>query len=236
MMNVEAVNAETENGGSVSMEIKGKTISGVIFDIDGVLLDSMKIWNDLGARYLIKNGIQPEEGLNKILFSMSMEQGADYLREHYVPDRTREELLEGIRGMLEDFYFHEVDLKPGARELVTYFSSNNLPVTAATSSPRQQIERALERNGLLEYIDRIFTNSEVGESKHSPKIYNMAAQYMNTSPEETLVFEDSLYALKTAKDAGYITVGVYDEYGESDVEGLKNTADIFLNRIDDFKV
>ena len=58
-----------------------------VFDLDGVLLDSMGIWNDLGARYLRSLGITPEEGLNEILFSMSMEQGADYLKEQYqLPD------------------------------------------------------------------------------------------------------------------------------------------------------
>ena len=58
-------------------------IKGIIFDIDGVVLDSMSIWNDLGARYLRSLNVEPEEGLNEILFSMSMEQGADYLKEHY---------------------------------------------------------------------------------------------------------------------------------------------------------
>ena len=54
-----------------------------VFDLDGVLLDSMGIWNDLGARYLRSLGVTPEEGLNEILFSMSMEQGAEYLHTHY---------------------------------------------------------------------------------------------------------------------------------------------------------
>ena len=58
-------------------------ICGVIFDLDGVLLDSMAIWNDLGARYLRGQGLVPEPGLNTILFSMSMEQGAAYLKAHY---------------------------------------------------------------------------------------------------------------------------------------------------------
>ena len=62
-------------------------ICGAIFDLDGVLLDSMAVWNDLGVRYLQKRGIQPEAGLSQILFSMSMEQGADYLKEQYqLPD------------------------------------------------------------------------------------------------------------------------------------------------------
>ncbi len=211
-------------------------IKGVIFDIDGVLLDSMGIWDDLGARYLRSLGKIPEEGLNKILFSMSMEQGAEYLNEHYGLNKSVKETVDGIGRMLEDYYFYEVLLKPGAKEVLEFLKSKNIKMAAATSSPRTHIEKALSRNGLLGYIDKIYTTGEVGVSKHSPDIYNLAADYLKTKPEETLVFEDSLYALKTAKEAGYVTVGVYDEKGESDQEGLKNQADLYLKKLDDFIV
>lgn len=211
-------------------------IKGVIFDIDGVLLDSMGIWDDLGARYLRSLGKIPEEGLNKILFSMSMEQGAEYLNEHYGLNKSVKETVDGIGRMLEDYYFYEVLLKPGAKEVLEFLKSKNIKMAAATSSPRTHIEKALSRNGLLGYIDKIYTTGEVGVSKHSPDIYNLAADYLKTKPEETLVFEDSFYALKTAKEAGYVTVGVYDEKGESDQEGLKNQADLYLKKLDDFIV
>ena len=211
-------------------------IKGVIFDIDGVLLDSMGIWDDLGARYLRSLGKIPEEGLNKILFSMSMEQGAEYLNEHYGLNKSVKETVDGIGRMLEDYYFYEVLLKPGAKEVLKFLKSKSIKTAAATSSPRTHIEKALSRNGVLEYIGIIYTTGEVGVSKHSPDIYNLTADYLKTKPEETLVFEDSLYALKTAKEGGYVTVGVYDEKGESNQEGLKNLADLYLKKLDDFIV
>ena len=63
-------------------------IKGVIFDIDGVLLDSMIIWTDLGERYLKSISAVPEEGLMEKLFSMSMEQGAQYLKDTYNIDKS----------------------------------------------------------------------------------------------------------------------------------------------------
>ena len=211
-------------------------IKGAIFDIDGVLLDSMGIWDDLGARYLRSLGRIPEEGLNKILFSMSMEQGAEYLNEHYGLNKSVKETVEGIGRMLEDYYFYEVLLKPGAKEILEFLKSKNIKMAAATSSPRTHIEKALSRNGLLGYIDKIYTTSEVGVSKHSPDIYNLAADFLKTKSEETLVFEDSLYALKTAKEAGFVTVGVFDEKGESNQAELENQADLYLKKLDDFIV
>ena len=211
-------------------------IKGAIFDIDGVLLDSMGIWDDLGARYLRSLDKIPEEGLNKILFSMSMEQGAEYLNEHYGLNKSVKETVEGIGRMLEDYYFYEVLLKPGAKEVLEFLKSKSIKMAAATSSPRMHIEKALSRNGLLGYIDKIYTTSEVGVSKHSPDIYNLAADFLKTKSEETLVFEDSLYALKTAKEAGYVAVGVYDEKGESNQAELENQADLYLKKLDDFIV
>ena len=211
-------------------------IKGAIFDIDGVLLDSMGIWDDLGARYLRSLDKIPEEGLNKILFSMSMEQGAEYLNEHYGLNKSVKETVEGIGRMLEDYYFYEVLLKPGAKEILEFLKSKSIKMAAATSSPRTHIEKALSRNGLLGYIEKIYTTSEVGVSKHSPDIYNLAADFLKTKREETLVFEDSLYALKTAKEAGYVAVGVYDEKGESNQAELENQADLYLKKLDDFIV
>lgn len=206
-------------------------IKGVIFDVDGVLLDSMGIWTDLGARYLVSIGKTPEEGLAEILFSMSMEQGAEYLREHYSIDLTAEEIGGGLQDMLRDFYYYEVQARPGAQQLLQAVSDAGIKITAATSSPREHIEKALERNGLLSYVDRMFTNAEIGKSKHSPDIYDAAADHMGTAPGETCVFEDSLYALRTAAAAGYHTVGVFDSKGESDQEGLRGSAEIYIHEL-----
>ena len=206
-------------------------IKGVIFDVDGVLLDSMGIWTELGARYLVSIGKTPEEGLAEILFSMSMEQGAEYLREHYSIGLTAEEIGTGLQDMLRDFYYYEVQARPGAQQLLQAVSSAGIKITAATSSPREHIEKALERNGLLSYVDRMFTNAEIGKSKHSPDIYDAAAGHMGTAPGETCVFEDSLYALRTAAAAGYHTVGVFDSKGESDQEGLRGSAEIYIHEL-----
>lgn len=209
-------------------------IRGAIFDLDGVLLDSMAIWNDLGARYLQNQGIQPEPGLSETLFSMSMEQGAEYMKQHYHLSQTAEEILAGIQEMLQDFYFYKVKVKEGAKELLAFLQEKGIPMTAATSSPREHVTRALQRNGLLDYLKKIDTTSEVGKSKHSPLIYRKAAEYMGIRPEETLVFEDSLYALQTAKQAGFRAIGVYDSAGETNQAGVKETGEVYLKKLTDF--
>ena len=220
--------------GVMNGEMKfGKDIKGVIWDVDGVLLDSMRIWKDLGARYLLKHGFEPEEGLGEILFSMSMEQGAAYLRQHYPLEKTSDEILDELADMLRDYYVREVRAKDGALELLAALEHAGVRMAAATSSPREHISAALERNGLLTYIGRIFTNSEVGSSKHSTDIYHASAGFLRLKRDEICVVEDSLYALKTAADAGYHTAGIYDENGERDQKGLEEMAEMYFRSLEE---
>ena len=216
-------------------EVQKNGICGAIFDLDGVLLDSMAVWNDLGVRYLQKRGIQPEAGLSQILFSMSMEQGADYLKAKYQLPDTPQEILNGIEQMIRDFYFYEVQPKEGARELLQFLQDQGVKMIAATSSPREHVTKALQRNGLYTYLQQIYTTGEVGVSKHEPLIYQLAAESLGTKPEETLVFEDSLYALKTAKNAGFRAIGVYDADGETNQEGVRQTGELYLKRLSEFE-
>ena len=209
-------------------------IRGAIFDLDGVLLDSMGIWEDLGARYLRRLHITPESGLNEVLFPMSMEQGAAYLKAHYPLQQSEAEICGGIARMLKDYYAQEVPAKPGAAALLAFLAERGVFMAAATSSPRAHVTAALDRLGLLPYLKAVFTTGEVGGSKHEPAIYHLAAERLGTAPEETLVFEDSLYALKTARAAGYCTVGVFDAHGEEDQAGLKAAAEVYLTALPEF--
>ena len=150
-------------------------IRAAIFDLDGVVLDSMSIWRDLGARYLLHRGLTPEPGLGELLFSMRMEQGADYLRTHY-PLPPEEDVLADLSAMLRDFYYNEVPEKDGARTALAFLRDRGVTVTAATSSPRTHVTRALERLVLLPYFRAIYTTCELGVSMHRPDIYHLACR------------------------------------------------------------
>ena len=156
-------------------------IWGAIFDLDGVLLDSMGIWEDLGARYLRRLHITPEPGLNEVLFPMSMEQGAAYLKAHYPLQQSEAEICGGIARMLKDYYAQEVPAKPGAAALLEFLAERGISMAAATSSPRAHVTAALDRLGLLPYLKAVFTTGEVGVSKHEPTIYHLAAESLGTA-------------------------------------------------------
>ena len=87
-------------------------VKGVIFDIDGVILDSMQVWDKAGEMYLQKLGLQPEPGLSKALETMSMNEGAKFLKERYCLDMDEDEIIKGINDTIK-FLSHEVRLKEG---------------------------------------------------------------------------------------------------------------------------
>lgn len=207
-------------------------IKGVIFDIDGVILDSMPIWDKAGEMYLSNMGVQPEEGLAETLFCMSMAEGAKFLKERYCLDMDEDEIIKGINETIEDFYAHQVQLKEGVELFLKGLQQQGIKVVAATSCDRQVFERALKRLNVIDYFGRIFTSTEVGAGKVKPDIYLAAAEYMGTLPKDTWVFEDALYAIKTAKSAGFRTVGVYDDSSKDSWDEIKTVSDIYFEKLD----
>ena len=209
-------------------------IRGVIFDVDGVLLNSMPVWENLGEIYLERLGIEAEKGLGETLFAMSLEEGADYLIENYGLKQTPGEIIAGLNREVQDFYGRKVPLKEGVRGYLQEFRDRKIPMAIATSGDRANAEAALKRLKVLSYFRAVFTCSEIGSSKSQPDIYYAAALQLDTDPSDTWVFEDALHAIRTAKKAGFRTAGVYDRASGRDLAQIRDTADIYLPEFKDF--
>ena len=209
-------------------------IRGVIFDVDGVLLNSMPVWENLGEIYLERLGIEAEKGLGETLFAMSLEEGADYLIENYGLKQKPEEIIAGLNREVQDFYGRKVPLKEGVRGYLQEFRDRKIPMAIATSGDRANAEAALKRLKVLSYFRAVFTCSEIGSSKSHPDIYYAAALQLDTDPSDTWVFEDALHAIRTAKKAGFRTAGVYDRASGRDLAQIRDTADIYLPEFKDF--
>ncbi|QHQ62319.1 HAD-IA family hydrolase [Anaerocolumna sedimenticola] len=207
-------------------------ITGAIFDLDGTILDSMSIWDKAGEMYLNSLGITAEPNLSKVMYSMSMKEGSEYLKNRYKLDLTYDAILDGINRTIEHFYYFQVLLKDGVTQFLDVLKKTGIKITLATSSDRKIIEKALIRLEVIYYFDRIFTCTEVGVSKEKPDIYLKAAEYMKTDIKSTWVFEDALYAIKTAKNAGFKTAGVFDDSSIADQNEIKSLSDIYLENLD----
>ena len=206
----------------------------MIFDADGTRLDSMPIWDDLGARYLKGIGIEAEPGLSEILFCMSLEESAAYMKRTYGLSQTEEEIRNGVLAKLDDFYVNEVQAKPGVSEFLRTLHERKVPMMIATSSSRHHIEAAMRRLGFLDYFAGIITCEEVGAGKSRPDIYLKCAEAMGLDPEEVCVVEDVIHAVRTANAAGFPTAGVYDAASAEDTEDMKKECSIWLYDFTDY--
>lgn len=208
-------------------------ITGAIFDVDGTLLDSMSVWDTIGEDYLRSIGYTPRENLNETFQTMSLHQAARYYQSEYRVGLPLEEIMDGVNGLLEDFYRRKAPLKPGAGDFVRELARCGVGLCIATATERPLVEAALGRHGVLDCFDDILTCTMVGSGKDQPFIYRQALERIGGDRSGVVVFEDALHAARTAKADGFPVAAVYDSH-EKRQDELKALADIYLTDFSQF--
>ncbi len=203
-------------------------IRGAIFDLDGTLLDSNPYWGKAPGAYLASLGKQAAPDLGDIVFSMTVPEATAYMKREYSLAETPEEIAAGINTMMERFYRFEIPIKDEVPALLRMLRDRGIPCVIASVTPRRLVEAALQRYDLLSYFKAVITTADVGIGKHAPDVYFRAADCLGSRAEETLVFEDAKHALKTAKNAGFITIGVRDAAMEGQEEEVLSFSDIYM--------
>lgn len=203
-------------------------IQAVIFDVDGVLFDSMWMWDELDEKYLRSLGLEMREETTKAVSKMSFEEAADYLRVEYRLDLTVEEIVGQIQDMVRNFYYQEVTLKAGVRRMLENLARRGIPAVIASASDLDMLEHALTRCQIRPMIKKVFTCSEVGAGKTRPDVFLAAAEYLGVQPEHCLIVEDSLHAIETAIQAGFVTGGVYDESSRLEQDDIRNQVTYYV--------
>lgn len=209
-------------------------ISGAVFDADGTLLDSMFVWDNLGARYLNTLGIKAEKGLEQTLAPMSLAEAACYLKNTYGLRQTAPEIIEGVNAVLFDFYSYEVTLKPGVKFLLDALRARQVPMVIATAGGRSVIEAALRHLEIAEYFTGIVTCTEVGAGKTKPDIYFAAARMFPVVNGDVWVLEDAVHAACTARAAGFRVARVFDASDPDDQTELRALSDFYIGDPADF--
>ena len=158
---------------------------------------------------------------------MSLLQSAQYIREKYQIPLSVEDIMDGVNRTVEDFYFHTVEPKPGVITFLEELHRRNIKMCIATATDRYQVEAALQRCNMLHFFSEIFTCTEVGSGKDRPEIFRKAMEHLQTDRNTTAVVEDAYHAAYTAKQDGFMVVGVYDSH-ESRQQELLSLTDLFL--------
>lgn len=204
-----------------------RQISGAIFDVDGTLLDTQSLWENLAADYLRSWGIKPAPDLNDTVRNLSLEQAAAYLIRKYALAKTPEQVIRGVLDRIDDFYRREAQPKGGVKAFLNFLQQRQVPLVLATATTAELVEAALRRCGLWSYFRGMVTCSSAG-GKDRPEIFEQARKILGTPKATTWVFEDSPVAVRTAKRAGFPAAAVYDATQKEAAPQLQLEADAYV--------
>lgn len=199
--------------------------SFAIFDMDGTLIDSMPYWGTLGAEYLGRRGAQMTDDLRQRIKPMTMtESAALFIREFDLPG-TPESVAAEMNDMMDAHYRADIPLKPGVKEYLASLRKKGVTLCVASATAEHLMERCLTRLGVRENFEFLLSCESVGAGKDRPDVYFAAARRLGAGAGECAVYEDAIYAAKTAKEAGFYVVGVYDESADKRWAELSALAD-----------
>lgn len=211
-------------------------IKGIIFDLDGTLIDSMQVWYDVDRRFLRENGIcDPPDDISDRIKKMTIDQSSELFIREFGLKCSKEYVIQRIEELVRLEYDENIPLKPFVPELLNFLDSRGIPCGVATVTYRSLAEAVLRRCGIRNRFKFLLTDVDFPDGKNSPDIYMKAAELLRTKPEETLVAEDSLHCVETAANAGFITAAVYDRAAAADRAALEKLADFYIMKLDEVK-
>ena len=190
-------------------------MSGFIFDMDGCLVDSIGAWHVAENNILAMAGVTLAKEERDELNALTLDEAAVWFHERFGILGSGDEVAREIVAHLLAFYRTESKATPGALEIVSALHDAGAPMCVLSSSPRAFMQAGLGHTGMLEFFadDLVISAEDRGLAKRNPSTFEFVCGQLGTPPSETWLFDDSWYALATARECGLHTVGVYSADG-----------------------
>jgi HAD superfamily hydrolase (TIGR01509 family) len=207
-------------------------IHAIIFDMDGLLLDSEVYWARARTDYCASVGCEWREEDELGVKGFNSHEWSEGIRGRCQLDVEPQKIIDAVETRMRDMYLTHLPLLPGAAAAVTGLA-RRYPLAIASSSPPTLIEFVMRRAGLLSCFRVIASADTVGRGKPAPDVFLVAAERLGVSPEQIAVFEDSTAGIKAARAAGTFVIAVPNPHYPPDPDTLEQ-ADIQLSSLEDF--
>jgi len=197
-----------------------------IFDMDGTLVDSMVYWKHLATEFLESKGVlEISPTVLEQIKPMTMTESASLFIQEYGLPGTPESVAAEMNAMMDEHYRRDIPLKPGVQAYLEALHRKGAVMCVASATAEDLMEACLTRLGVAHYFSFLLSCETVGAGKNQPDVYWEAAKRLGTQPGDIAVFEDALYAAKTAKQAGFYTIAVRDDSNQPHWEPLTALVD-----------
>ena len=161
-------------------------IQGVIFDMDGLMFDTERIWATLWEPALAGLGLSYKEGLDEAARGTAGDSMRAVLRRFYGPDCDPDRIIEALHEQGETAFLAPPPKKPGLDEILAWLEQRHIPMVVASSSRMASIRHHLDGWGLTHYFKAVISGEQFISSKPDPEIFYRAAEMLGTAPEHTL--------------------------------------------------
>ena len=162
-------------------------INGVIFDMDGLMFDTERMWATFWEPALAALGLEYKEGLAEAERGTAGETSRNIVRQFYGEDCDANAIIDSLHRVADEEFQKPVPKKPGLDELLAWLDANHIPMAVASSSRVHVIEGNLNNWGLTHYFKALVSGQQVKHSKPDPEIFLLAAEKLGTDPAHTLV-------------------------------------------------
>ena len=204
--------------------MKNKTY---LFDFDGTLVNSMPTFSSVMIRILDEYGIKYGDDIIKIITPLGYGGTARYFRELGI-DRTEEELVATMNEYARPDYERVIPAKEGVIDTLRELRRRGASLNILTASPHMMLDPCLLRLGIYDLFDNVWSSDDFGTTKSNPEIYKMAAARLGTEVENVIFVDDNVNAVRTAKKAGTLAYGIFDESSADSVGEMKNVSVRYL--------
>ena len=198
-----------------------------IFDFDGVLVDSMATYAGCMLRILDENGIPYSSDIIKIITPLGSAGTAKYFQQLGL-QMTDSEILTQIGKYLYDAYAHHIQAKPEVISTLQQLKEKGIRLNILTAGPHVTLDPCVQRLGIVDLFENIWSCDDFQTGKTDPNIYTMAAQRLGLSTDEILFLDDNYNADKAAKAAGLTVCGVYDDSSKEYESAIREIADHYI--------
>ena len=186
-------------------------IDGVIFDMDGTMFDTERMWATFWEPALAALGLPYREGLAEAARGTAGVTTRNVVRQFYGPDCDAEAILDSLHRVADEVFFSApVPKKPGLDALLAWLKARHIPMAVASSSREAMIRHNLDVWGLTQDFTAIVSGQHVAHSKPDPEIFLLTAQKLDVEPSHCLVLEDSYNGVRAGAAGGFVTVMVPD--------------------------